>query len=245
MVESAEKKLELLITIMDAYLEDSIIDIFEELGVAAAFMTYGSGTVKSKVHEMLGYGGPKKLVSLAIMTGKMSEMAMDSMDSEIDLSRPGTGIALSISLSSISKKLSDISLKAEETLQVDEDSHKGSDIMLRAQQEPFQLIIAVVNSGHFDLVMEAAKGAGAKGGTVVHARSLGSKEAVKYLGITVQPEKDLVLILSRKENRLPIMEAITHEAGLHSDAAGVCFSLPVNDVVGVGALIDNLGPDTI
>ncbi len=236
---NTDKKLEALIAIMDADLEDVVVDIYEDLGVAAAFMTYGYGTVKSKVYEMLGYGGPKKLVSLGIMTERMSRMAMDSMDSEIDLSRPGTGIAMSIGLSSISKMLSEISLKADEQL------NRGDDNMLTAQQEPYQLIIAIVNSGHFDLVMDAAKKAGAGGGTVIHARSLGTKEAVKYLGITVQPEKDLVLILAKKENRLPIMEAITHEAGLHSPAAGCCFSLPVNDVVGVDALMSNFGIDSI
>lgn len=248
MVENAGKKLELLMAIMDADFEDSVLDIFEELGVAVAFMSYGYGTVRSKVYEMLGYGGPKKLISLSLMTERMVKMTLDSLDSQLELSRPGTGIALSISLSSVSKSLNDLVVEADQKvglMETDEDYMGGSDHMLKAQQEPFQLIITIANSGHFDQVMEAAKGAGAVGGTVLHARSLASKETIKYLGITVQPEKDLVLILAKKENRLPIMEAITHEAGTHSQANGVCFSMPVNDVVGINALLSDLVTESI
>jgi nitrogen regulatory protein PII len=111
--------------------------------------------------------------------------------------------------------------------------------MTAAAKEPYHLIIAIVNTGHFEQVMEAAKAAGATGGTLVHARGLGSKEAVKYLGITIQPEKDLVLILAPKNKRHAIMESITREAGLNTPGKGICFSLPVNYAVGVDALLEN------
>ena len=106
-------------------------------------------------------------------------------------------------------------------------------------KEPYQLIIAVVDSGYFGQVMEAAKAAGASGGTLIHARSLGSKEAEKYLGLTLQPEKELVLILAPQEKRHAIMESITAETGLNTEARGSCFSLPVNSVMGVDATIEN------
>lgn len=86
--------------------------------------------------------------------------------------------------------------------------------------------------------MEAAKTAGATGGTLIHARGLGAKEAVKYLGITIQPEKDLVLILAPREKRHAIMESITHEVGLNTPGKGICFSLPVNQAIGMEAGLD-------
>ena len=89
--------------------------------------------------------------------------------------------------------------------------------------------------------MEAAKAAGATGGTLVHARGLGSKEAIKYLGITMQPEKDLVLILAPADKRHAIMENITREVGLNTPGKGICFSLPVNSARGLEALLDNNG----
>ncbi|NLH96364.1 MAG: P-II family nitrogen regulator, partial [Clostridiaceae bacterium] len=94
-------------------------------------------------------------------------------------------------------------------------------------------IVTIVNSGFFDQVMSAAKKAGATGGTVVHARGLGSKEAMKYLGITIQPEKDLVLILAPRDRKLAIMESIMHEVGLNTAGTGICFSLPVDSAIGI------------
>lgn len=84
--------------------------------------------------------------------------------------------------------------------------------------------------------MTAAKKAGANGGTVVHARGLGSKEAMKYLGITIQPEKDLILILTPKDKKSAIMESIMHEVGLNTAGTGICFSLPVDHAIGINAV---------
>ena len=149
------------------------------------------------------------------------------------LSVPFTGIAFTINISSISSVLSKICIQAEENLKL------GSEDMTYTSKEPYHLIVTIVNSGFFDQVMETAKKAGASGGTVVHARGLGSKEAKKYLGITIQPEKDLVLILTPKEKKLAIMESIMHEVGLNTAGTGICFSLPVDNAIGVGAIIDN------
>jgi nitrogen regulatory protein PII len=112
--------------------------------------------------------------------------------------------------------------------------------MSAISKDPYHLIITIVNSGYFDQVMEAAKGAGATGGTVVHARGLGSKEAMKYLGITIQPEKDLVLILTPKDKKLAIMESIMHEVGINTPGMGICFSMPVDSTLGIGTGIDSI-----
>lgn len=226
-------KLEALITIMDANLEDILVKAYEKYDAPMVLFTYGQGSVKSKIYEILGYGGPKKIVSFSIQTKKISSLLMDKLHADIDLLRPGTGIAFSISLSSVSKTLAELCVKSGEKHEI------GSEGMIVTSKAPYHLIIAIVNSGHFAMVMEAAKSAGAQGGTLIHARSIGSKRAFKYMGITVQPEKDLVLILSKDENRLSIMNEITSKAGLHTDAAGFCFSLPANDVVGIDAAIDN------
>ncbi|MGI6004963.1 MAG: P-II family nitrogen regulator [Christensenellales bacterium] len=96
----------------------------------------------------------------------------------------------------------------------------------------FDLIVTIVNRGFSDQVMEAAKEAGAHGGTVVLARGTGLEDAEKFFGISITPEKELVLILVREEKRTPVMQAIGHEAGLMTEAGGICFSLPVDEVVG-------------
>lgn len=94
------------------------------------------------------------------------------------------------------------------------------------------LIITIVNKGYSDEVMNAAREEGASGGTVVHARGTGTEEAEKIFGITIEPEKELVLILTKDENRQAIMKAIFNAAGLATRGHGISFSLPVDDVLG-------------
>ncbi|MDO4540467.1 MAG: P-II family nitrogen regulator [Syntrophomonadaceae bacterium] len=97
----------------------------------------------------------------------------------------------------------------------------------------FDLILTIVNFGYASQVMEAAKEAGAHGGTVLNARGTGIREAEKYLGLAIQPEKEVVLILVRRSDRQQIMQAISKGAGLNTKGRGLSFSLPVDDVVGV------------
>ena len=94
------------------------------------------------------------------------------------------------------------------------------------------LILTIVNRGFADEVMSAAKAAGAFGGTVVNARGTGTH----FFGAIIQPEKELVLILTEREKRNSIMEAICRDAGLSKEGMGICFSLPVDGVAGIRSI---------
>ena len=101
----------------------------------------------------------------------------------------------------------------------------------------FDLIITIVNRGFSELVMDAARSVGASGGTILHARGTGIHEAEKFFGISIQPEKELVLILTAHDERQIIMQAIAEKAGLNTPGKGLAFSVPVDDVVGTAALL--------
>jgi nitrogen regulatory protein PII len=227
MVNHYEARLDALFTIIDPRLEDFLMNVYKSNNAPILLLTHGKGTAKSFVYEILGYDGLKKTVSISIQTKAMSKYIMKQINDHINFSKHYTGIAFTINLSSISSVLSKICIQAEENLKI------GSEDMSITSKEPYHLIVTIVNSGFFDQVMEAAKKAGANGGTVVHARGLGSKEAMKYLGITIQPEKDLILILTPKDKKLAIMESIMHEVGLNTAGNGICFSLPVDSAIGV------------
>lgn len=100
-------------------------------------------------------------------------------------------------------------------------------------QDSFELIITVVNRGHSDEVMDAAKAAGASGGTIITARGAGVHEAETFFGIAIQPEKEVVLILIQKDKRQDVMKEICKRAGLTSEGHGLSFSLPVDEVMGI------------
>ena len=100
--------------------------------------------------------------------------------------------------------------------------------------DKFEVILCIVNSGFAELVMDTAKQFGAKGGTVLNARGTVSKEAEKIFNITIQPEKEIVMILVVDRIKDNILQALHTTAGTHSPAQGIAFTLPVESVVGIG-----------
>ena len=95
------------------------------------------------------------------------------------------------------------------------------------------LIVAIVNQGYSDELINTAKEAGASGGTVLSARGQAHEGTVKFFGISVQDEKELILILTSREKKLSIMRTICETHGLNSKAQGIVFSLPVDTVMGL------------
>ena len=102
-----------------------------------------------------------------------------------------------------------------------------------------EAIFCIVNSGYSEAVMDAAKKLGAKGGTGINARGTASKEAETFFHITIQPEKEIVMILVPKEIKDSVLHALYTEVGLDSAGQGIAFSVPVDSVVGLTASTEN------
>ena len=96
-----------------------------------------------------------------------------------------------------------------------------------------EAILCIVNSGYSDVVMEAAKKLGASGGTVIDARGTAPKDAENIFGITIQPEKEIVMILVPASIKADVLHALYQEAGLNTPGQGIAFALPVDSVVGL------------
>ncbi|MBO4392486.1 MAG: P-II family nitrogen regulator [Clostridia bacterium] len=97
----------------------------------------------------------------------------------------------------------------------------------------YEVIFCIVNAGFSEVAMNAAKKAGARGGTVLHGRGTGSREAEELFKITVQPEKELVMILVPADIKDKVMTALYEEAGLESAGHGIAFSLPAERTLGL------------
>ena len=88
------------------------------------------------------------------------------------------------------------------------------------------------------MVMDAARGAGAYGGTVIHAKGTGMEQAEKFMGVSLAAEKEMIFIVAKKEQKNDIMEAVMEQAGLDTKAKSIVFSLPVTDTAGLRLLED-------
>ena len=108
----------------------------------------------------------------------------------------------------------------------------------KEKQSMHELVIAVVNSKYTDIAIEAARSAGATGATVFHTKSISNEKAEQSIGTTLSQETDSVFFLTNLEYRSRIMEAVRDAAGLKTEGGAVIFSLPVDDLVGIGRFED-------
>ena len=109
-------------------------------------------------------------------------------------------------------------------------------------ESTYEAIFCIVNHGFTDLVMTAARAAGARGGTVLSARGTGNKEMEQFFGVTITPEKELVMILVPQNIRDAVLLAVNEGAGMSTKGQGIAFSLPVSDTVGLGPVEEKQKP---
>ena len=99
-----------------------------------------------------------------------------------------------------------------------------------------ELVFCIVNQGYSDAVMDAAREAGARGGTILHAKGTANAEAEKMFGIAIQPEKEVVMIVVEEDVKGSVLHALYQNAGLKTAGQGIAFTLPVEEVVGLSPL---------
>ena len=96
------------------------------------------------------------------------------------------------------------------------------------EENKYELVLCVVNAGFSQNVMQAARAAGAQGGTILRARGSANPEAEEFFNISIQSDKEMVMILVPKSIKDEVIRTVYKDAGLGKDAQGIIFSLPVN-----------------
>lgn len=97
----------------------------------------------------------------------------------------------------------------------------------------YDLIVTIVNKTQSEVVVEASKKAGAEGGTIIFGRGTGVREQAKLFGITIEPEKELILTLIKRDLTEKVLESIVTEGELNKPGKGIAFVLEVEKVVGI------------
>ncbi len=108
---------------------------------------------------------------------------------------------------------------------------------------PYEMIVCIVNTGFSEDVMTAAKECGARGGTVMHARGTANREAETFFKITIQPDKEVVMIIVPAEIKEAVMHAVYRNVGLKSPGQGIAFSMPIDGAVGLSAPGETAQPE--
>lgn len=101
------------------------------------------------------------------------------------------------------------------------------------KNDNYEVILAIVDEGFADDVMDVAREQGARGGTIINARGVARADAAEFFGITVHAEKEIVMIVVPKKIKDNILNAIYKEMGMAKKAKGIAFSMPITDILGI------------
>ncbi len=212
-----------LISITDRDKAGGILAICEELRMPFVLTNLASGTATSEHLSLYDLQAREKEVIATIAGSDDMRAFMKLSKQKMFVDIPGNGIVLAVPIKSVGGK------KTLAYLTGGRETEGGKPKM----EFENELIVVILNEGYSDTVMDAARSAGAAGGTVFHAKGTGRSKAEKFLGVSLAEEKDVIYIVSSEKKKSDIMSAINKNAGVSTDACAICFSLPVSEVVGL------------
>ena len=220
-----------MITIVRRELGEQFMSFYKKNGMRTHMASLCNGTAQQKTLDYLGLEKTEKLMITSFVSDEARKKLSHDLVSKMHIDVPGNGIAMTVPMESVGGK------SALDYLAGVQDVKKGDEKDMNTT--PYTLIVAIAESGGTDLVMDAARSAGARGGTVVHAKGTANdKIKNSFFGVTVASEKEMVYIVSKRQDRDTIMKAIMEKAGANTEAKAVVFSLPVDSVVGLRSLTD-------
>ena len=195
---------QMLVLIVGPKLADKATRIFRRSTLPVQYRLNAEGTASSEVMDMLGLGSIDKCILMSTVPRKLGDAMLN-------------------------KQLMRMLTKTDE----ENTSHNTRKVGNIMSDTKYALIVATVNIGYSGDVMDAAREAGASGGTVIHSRWIGNQEAAVSWGLSMQEEKEIVLILSDTDKKVEIMSAISEKCGMRSEAKGIVLSLPIDAVMGL------------
>lgn len=229
MADNRKPAFRMLFLIATPKLVNKAVGMFKEGNVPMQYIFHAQGTATSDVMDMLGLDGVDKNILMSMMPKVFADEMMRKLRKKLHLGMPNTGIAFTVYMSGGSGHL----VQMVENLEPEEDKKTLERKESGMADHEYSMIMAIVNQGYSEDVMNAARPKGASGGTVFHSRRIGSQEAMKFWKISVQEEREVVIILATKDDKLSIMQEIGKKCGMQSKAQGVVMSLPVDGIVGL------------
>ena len=220
----------LMTTIVDRKIIEKYLSLYRENDLHIMYVTLGMGTATNEVMDYLGLDSAEKAVAFSVVEEETWLTVKKQLQKKLQIDAPGGGIAFTVPLSSVGgRKTLEFLLEKSDYQRQEESTLKNTE---------YELIVVISQQGYTDIIMDAARGAGAYGGTIIHAKGTGNAETEKFMGVTIAAEKEIVYIVSKAKEKNAIMKAIMEKAGLNSKAKAICFSLPVSDTAGLRLLED-------
>ncbi|NLM72700.1 MAG: P-II family nitrogen regulator [Clostridiaceae bacterium] len=212
------KQIETFFIIVNYGLGSKVIKLARKLGISGGTCLLGKGTSENHLLELLGISDIRKEIVLLVGEKQIAYNALEELDKKFDFHKPNHGIAFSISVSDL--------IGCHNFNEYKECKDEGGESMYKA-------IFVIVDRGKAEAVMDAAKSAGAKGGTIINARGSGIHETQKLFAMEIEPEKEIVMILTETSITDNVTATINESMKLSEPGNGIMFVLNVNKTYGL------------
>ncbi len=231
-----DKRVKLLVGIIGKEDELRFTEIVNEQATAVHFSGIGHGTARSNYMSYFGFNEIEKRITVSLIPAVKERTILSAVGHGLKLYLVGKGIAFTVPLSGISNIINEAIVSSAD--KGEKSSSRSSSSKKKEKQTMHELVISVVNRKYTDAAIEAAKAAGATGATVFHTKSINNSKAEQAIGTDIDNETDSIFFLTTLEYKGKIMEAIRDAAGLKTEGGAIIFSLPVDDLVGIGRFDD-------
>ncbi|MBR2353211.1 MAG: P-II family nitrogen regulator [Clostridia bacterium] len=200
---------------------------YRDHGVQVSYSLLCNGTAHARTLSLLGIEKTEKAMLLSVVTEKTLKTLKRDLTVNMKIDLPNRGVAMAVPMSGIGGVRTLEYVTSGQVLEIEE--HKETEE--KKMQSDYELIVAIYEKGYTDLVMDAAREAGARGGTTVRGKGTGAG-AEKFFGLSLAEEKEIVFIVSDQAKKNEIMKAIMQNAGIDTKAHALVFSLPVSETAG-------------
>ncbi len=219
------ERLLLIISILERGRGGKLIKLYRSRQVFTHIRCEGTGTATSEILDILGIGSSEKDIVLSLAPASTARGLLTALDDELRSQVPGRGITFTLPMEAVSNLAAAViaaRTKTEKEAEALEQNQKNS------------LILVTVNQGFTDAVMDTAKKAGARGGTIVRGRWVGDEGFAALPGLSRQEEKEILAIVVPRETRNGVLEAINRSHGLPSEAGALVISVGIDQLVHLG-----------
>ena len=210
---------ELITVIVNQGWGSRILKSAKKSGAKGGTIILGKGTVRSKFFDFIGLNEVHKEVLYMIAEKNEAYRILAELNQEFEFAKRGHGIAYSTSVCQI------VGSKNVVCANLDEEGER--------EQLNYQVITIIVDKGRAELAIEAAEAAGSKGGTILNARGAGIHEVSRVFAMDVEPEKEVVLILSESSSTDAIIESISRKLNIGERGNGIIFVQNANKTYGI------------
>lgn len=186
----------------------------------------GRGTATSEIMDILGLDSSEKDIVLSYAPASVSDQLMSDLDNDLRGAVRTSGIVFDIPLTGVNNLVAmAISYQTEQT-------RKGNGGVSPVEgAKKSSMILITCSRGCADEIMITAKAKGARGGTVMKARTVGVEDLEQAYDLKINNEREIVAIVVTAEKRNAIMDAVNEAHGLKSDAQAMICSLPIDQIV--------------